>query len=264
MEVDPAIKERVVFCIGLVCGHLKSKAFADCFGWQVGIPPGQLEEIDFRVKLTGRSAVDYGVYMRGAGHESTRPTRNLLGSNWGHNLFRYPACDYCDDVFAETADIAVGDAWLPAYEKDPAGTSIIVVRNPDLGGIVDKAIASGQLCFIGSIPDQIAASQGGGLRDRREGLAYRLYLKKRRHEWVPNKRVEPNNKIITRQRARIYIVRTKTGAASHRCWKEAVERKDFRIFRRCMHPYIKMFQKVGRPLLRRVLNKLKWSISGNF
>lgn len=262
MEVDSVIKKRIVFCIGLVCGHLKSKAFADCFGWQAGIPPGELEEIDFRVKLMGRSAEDYGIYLRGAGHESIRPTRDYLGSNWGHNFFRYPACDYCDDVFAETADIAVGDAWLPEYVKDPAGTSIIVIRNPDLADMVAKAIDSSQLCFIESVPDQIAASQGGGLRDRREGLAYRLYLKKKRHEWVPNKRVKPDNKKITRQRARIYMARAQAGAASHSLWKKAVEQNDFCIFRRCMQPYVKKIQSVYRPLLKRMLNKLKWSLSG--
>lgn len=108
--VDPCIKERVVFSVGLVCGHLKSKSFADCFGWQASIPPGELKEIDFRVKLPGRAAGDYGVYLRGVGQEVMRPSREFLGSNWGHNFFRYPACDFCDDVFAETADVAIGDA----------------------------------------------------------------------------------------------------------------------------------------------------------
>lgn len=46
MQIDAVVQERVRFCIGLVCGHLKSSAFADCFAWQVGIAPGQLEAID--------------------------------------------------------------------------------------------------------------------------------------------------------------------------------------------------------------------------
>lgn len=41
----------------------------------------------------------------------------------------YKACDFCDDVFAETADIALGDAWLPEYVQDGNGTNVVVTRN---------------------------------------------------------------------------------------------------------------------------------------
>jgi coenzyme F420 hydrogenase subunit beta len=256
-EIDSIIQERVVFCIGLVCGHLKSKAFADCFGWQTGIPPGELEEIDFRVKLPGRTAGNYGVYLRGAGKEVTKPTREFLGSNWGHNFFRYPACDFCDDIFAETADMAIGDAWLPEYENDPKGNSIIVVRNNELETWIGNACTEKRLAFTKAVAENIAASQSGGLRDRREGLAYRLYLKQKRQEWAPQKRVKPDSKNLKRQRARIYRARSEAGAASHRCWKEAVEQKEFCVFRAGIQPYVKRIQRLYRSFFKRVLDKLK-------
>ncbi|MDH7500154.1 MAG: coenzyme F420 hydrogenase/dehydrogenase beta subunit N-terminal domain-containing protein, partial [candidate division NC10 bacterium] len=34
---SPVFKERVRFCIGLVCGHLKSARYADMLAWQLGI-----------------------------------------------------------------------------------------------------------------------------------------------------------------------------------------------------------------------------------
>lgn len=229
-EKDPIIKERVVFCVGMVCGHLKSKSFADYFGWQAGVSPGQLKEIDFRVKLAGRSAGDYGVYLRGDGKEEVTPTRELLGSNWGYNFFRYSACDFCDDVFAETADIAIGDAWLPQYEKDSRGSSVVVVRNPFIGKLLEAAHEEGRIFLNTETVEQIVESQAGGLRDRREGLAYRLFLKKKKQLWAPLKRVTPRSSGIKRLRQKIYQSRSELGSVSHIAWSQAVKNRDIGVF----------------------------------
>jgi len=256
-EIDPVIKERIVYTVGLVCGHLKSKAFADCFGWQAGIPPGQLEEIDFRVKLPDRTAGDYGVYLRGAGKEITKPTREFLGSNWGHNFFRYPACDFCDDVFAETADIVIGDAWLPEYEKDPNGNSVIVLRNKELGVLVKAACEEKRLVFVDSTADQIADSQSGGLRDRREGLAYRLCLGEKGKKWMPLKRVVAESKHINKRRKKIYQIRSKIGLQSHRVWQVAVQKKEYSHFEKGAKTLERIYQWSYRPFVDRVRGRLE-------
>lgn len=217
-ENDSEIRERVAFSIGLVCGHLKSKAFSESYALQVGIKPDRLEDIDFRVKLANRTANDYGVYLKGDTTETTVVASELFGSNWGHNFFRYSACDYCDDVFAETADLAVGDAWLPEYEEDSKGTSIVVIRNAELLALVQDARNDGRLDLVDANPETIALSQAGGLRDRREGLAYRLYLRKKARKWVPRKRVTPSRKSIGFVRRKIYKLRSEMGEASHRHW----------------------------------------------
>lgn len=229
-DEDPVIRTRIAYHIGIVCGHLKSKAFADCFGWEVGIPPGRLEAIDFRVKRPGYSAADYGVYLRGAGREVTCATRELLVANWGCNFFRYSACDYCDDVFAETADAAMGDAWLPEYERDYRGTSVIVLRNETLHAMCVGARDEGRLKVEPSTCDRVAESQAGGLRDRRDGLAYRLYLKGKQGAWTPRKRVQPVFRDLSPRRRRVYRVRSMTGRESHELWVEAVRRDSFAWF----------------------------------
>jgi coenzyme F420 hydrogenase subunit beta len=238
-SIDPIIKERVKYCVGLVCGHLKSKAFADCFGWQVGISPGMLEEVDFRVKLPGRSAGNYGVYLRGAGIEETQPTHNFLGCNWGHNFFRYSACNYCDDVFAETADVVVGDAWVKEYEKDPKGNSVVVVRNAHLRNIIEEGRNEKKLTLNEEPLDVIISSQAGGLRDRREGLAYRLYLKKKKGLYYPQKRVIASKKNVSIPRRQVYRMRLLMEAESHASWKKAVEVDEFSQFEKNMGHLIK-------------------------
>jgi coenzyme F420 hydrogenase subunit beta len=250
---DPIINDRIKFCIGLVCGHLKSAAFADCFAWQAGIKPGDLKEIDFRMKLANRSAGDYGVRSKGIQSEDIRPTKDLFGSNWGFNFFRNSACDFCDDVFAETADAVVGDAWLPAYEKDGAGNSVVVVRHAILGRLIQNGIKERRLNFDETTHDQISLSQAGGLRDRREGLAYRISRKIRSRLWHPVKRVHPSPNGIPIFRRLIYTLRSEAGQASHRYWYEAVERDNLDWFIRKMKRLTKSINRCYHPIYRLVV-----------
>ena len=43
---------------------------------------------------------------------------------WHYQYFKHNACNFCDDVFGETADITFMDAWLPEYVRDYKGTSL--------------------------------------------------------------------------------------------------------------------------------------------
>jgi coenzyme F420 hydrogenase subunit beta len=128
---DPVLTEQLSFFLGLVCGHLKSAAFAESLAWQSGVAPHELESVDFRIKSPDRSSKDYdfGAKKAGARELLTQPTQTLVGGNWGHGMFQLNACNFCDDIFAETADVAFGDAWLPEYESVSVGTNIVVTRN---------------------------------------------------------------------------------------------------------------------------------------
>ena len=261
-EHDEIIRERIKFFIGLVCGHLKSEMFAKSIGWQLGVAPNNLKAIDFRKKLKNRLASDYGVEVIGEkdGKEVvlSSPTRELYTTNWGHGLFKYNACDYCDDVLAETADITVGDAWLPEYIKDSMGTNIIVVRNPILHQILEK---NSDKVFIEEISvDKVYQSQEGGFRHRRDGLAFRLYLKDKNNEWIPPKRVEPSNNLPSK-RKRIYEERMKLSQESFKAYRAAEETKNFNKFIEHMDPLIKKYNKLISPsIVRRVLLKAKREI----
>ena len=46
---------------------------------------------------------------------------HLADGDWGAGFFQNPACDWCDDVVAETADIAFGDAWVEPYSSRRPG-----------------------------------------------------------------------------------------------------------------------------------------------
>ncbi len=236
--VDPVINERVAFTIGLICGHLKSKSFAELFGFQCGIDPDKIENIDFRVKNETGKAIMYSVLVEGNGKSIKRRWKEFYGAHWGHNFFRYAACDYCDDVFAETADMTVGDAWLDEYVDDSLGNSVVVIRNKKISKLF-KLAREKDLLYIDQInADKAAKSQAGGIRDRRAGLAYRLYLKNIKGKWTPQKRVEPSKKNIKFFRRLILKNRMVLRTRSHKFWLRAKEKNDFALFKRKMTFYI--------------------------
>ena len=237
---DEVIDKRVSYTLGLVCGHLKSKAFAQSFGWQLGVHPDDLAGIDFRGETQGEKANEKGVYAidKSGGRSPTVSSRDLLGGNWGHNVFRYKACDYCDDVVGETADVTFGDAWIPPYEDDPDGANIVVTRNERLEEIIREAIEDGTLSFDNIGAEDVIESQAGGLRDRRQGLAYRLARQEEKGNWYPEKRVEPA-KTGSGQRDKVYEKRMEMRRKSHEFFLEAKRRDDFDYYAENMKPLMR-------------------------
>ena len=248
---DLVLRERVAYTVGLVCGHLKSAAFSELLAWQVGINPEDLREIDFRRKIPGEKASNYGVMAQGSlnGQREIKygANRDLLGSNWGLGFFKYKACEYCDDVMAELADITIGDAWLPEYEKDDRGTNIIVLRKPELLQICKDAAATGRIQLEPLGIDRIVASQDAGFRHRREGLAYRLHIAQSEGRWHPPKRIEPDEKHIPRRRKQLLRLRYKMSEISHESFAEARAKGDLGIFMKRMKGMISAHGRLSQP-----------------
>jgi coenzyme F420-reducing hydrogenase beta subunit len=248
---DSVLRERIVFTLGVVCGHLKGKYYADMIGWQLGAHPQHLSSLDFRVKITGRKANEKGVRAtsRNPGDDVSRPTtvQQLFGTNYGHGFFKYNACDYCDDVLAETADVAIGDAWLPEFLD--RGTSLVVVRDATVSGLIQRGIERGDLVLQPLSADMAAKSQESGLRHRREGLSYRLWLKARRGAWHPPKRVPSSAVGIPIGYRIIYRTRLWMSQFSTVAFRWAVRRDSWSLFETAMRPLI-FANSVGYRVLR--------------
>ncbi|WP_460293253.1 Coenzyme F420 hydrogenase/dehydrogenase, beta subunit C-terminal domain [Clostridium tertium] len=258
-EKDEVVSKRIKFTIGLVCGHLKSEMFAKSIGWQMGIHPNDIRSIDFRVKIENCASSNYGVKVVGEVNKSElikeSPTRLLYMTNWGEGMFKYKSCDYCDDVLAETADITIGDAWIPEYTNDSMGTNIIVVRNSQIMNIINKY--RDELFLEELSEEKIFESQAGGFRHRREGLSYRLYLTDKKNQWRPKKRVDAENS-INKNRKKIYENRIKIYEESFRGYKLAEKSNNFNDFISYMNPIINHYKRlIHGPLIIRVLKKIK-------
>ena len=273
-QEDPIIRESVLFYIGLICGHLKSIRFTDRFGWRLGIKPGNISEIDFRYKLLHRKASRYGVKVTGQfnGKKATfiKPVDEFFGFQWGYGFFKYQACDYCDDVMSETADVTVGDAWLPRYNRDSRGTNLVVVRHPTVQQIVEDGLTTRCLRLNRISPDKVVQSQQAAFRHRRGGLAYRLYLKDRDGVWRPEKRVTPQSNHLDARRKKIYEHRLLLTAQSHQAFLEAIHVDSFSVFRNKMEPLMQDYEALylsgwhrwplqGKRLIMHMYDELYWA-----
>lgn len=244
---DPALDESLRFFVGLVCGHLKSPFFAESLAWQVGIPPHELEAVDFRLKNKKRwsSDYDFGALRRGDDDFTRKRTKELVGGSWGHGAFQPEACNFCDDIFAETADVVFGDAWLLKYMKDWRGTNVVITRNSDIDRLFDEGRKTGVIEIDEISLDSAAETQAGGFRHRRDGMALRLSDDIKAGLSVPRKRVKPS-KEMSRKRAALVRQRRRMSGVSLETFAEAREHGEFDRYLRAMAAEIARYRKLER------------------
>lgn len=253
--IDPDFAQRITVFVGLVCGHYKSQAFAESLAWQVGVDPGNLAEVDFRRKREDRPANRYDFAARA--HDSdvwrSHTSSELVGGNWGHVAFQPKACNYCDDVVAETADVSIGDAWLPQYAADSRGTNLVISRNSSLDILFDSAAGAGAIKIFPLSADDAVRAQAGGFRYRRDGLAIRLADDAAAGKPSPQKRVVPATTGLRGRRARLIRHRARMAETSHIAFAEALRLQDLGRYTSAMHAEIAEYRRLDATLLRRVL-----------
>ncbi|RYN12179.1 oxidoreductase [Bifidobacterium animalis subsp. animalis] len=258
---DQILADRIKYCIGLVCGHLKSDFFAKSEGWEAGVPVDDIRRVDFRYKTPGSPASDYAIEVlrTDGGKPVVKRTAELSTTNWGLGYFKYNACDYCDDVLAETADITFGDAWLPKYVNDGSGCNVVVVRNTSIQKVLDDH--RNELVLHDSDSQEMYQSQAAGFRHRRQGLAYRLHVHKERGEWTPTKRVKASLEGIPERRQAVYAMRTVLKNQSFVGFRKAIAAQDFKIFNSWMKPFVKQYRKAEWTFTTRVKMRSKQLIT---
>jgi coenzyme F420-reducing hydrogenase beta subunit len=198
-SVDPLIRDRVTHTLGLFCGHQKSAAMVESFAWQLKRELGQVRAVDYRIKDESRPANWYRAHLDlEDGTSAERDWWHLADGDWGAGFFQNPACDWCDDVVAETADISFGDAWVEPYSSDGRGTNVVIVRTRGLRDLIEEARSDGRLQLEPVDAEFVIRTQAAGLRHRREGLAYRLSW--RRRGIRPAKRVSASAQLPLRRK----------------------------------------------------------------
>jgi coenzyme F420 hydrogenase subunit beta len=236
---DQRLRNSIKFCIGIVCGHLKTAGYAELLAWQQGNSPEILETVDFRRKLKFRSASSYGFLSKNKdGVRKVTPMESLYGGDWGQGQLKLSACDYCDDVFAETADIVIGDAWLPKYKKDSRGTNIIVSRNKIISKLIEDGRTKGLLKLDNITDEDAFQSQSSGIKHRTEGLSHRLKIKSSLGLSAPMKRIHAKEIPISTNRADIYEMRELIRDETVKSFKLAKQKNDLKLYINHIKPLI--------------------------
>lgn len=256
-ERDERLQNNIKVCIGLICGHLKSKHYADYLASQCnGDRIEGFRSIDFRYREPGADMADYSVKIETDTGTKTKAMKEIFASGWQYNLFRNPACDYCDDVFSETADISVGDIWLDKYRQREQAHSLIVVRRPEFLQLLKRGVENEELSVESVSPGEAVRAQAGGLRDRRTYLSERLRANLVAGHVEVKKRVEPSrrkNSVIARK----VELRAEIAAKSREAWHEAVKFQDPKLFKQKILPLKEELDGVEHTMSRNALLYIK-------
>ena len=263
VEQDERFQKKIKYFVGLVCGHLKSSFFAESLAWQAGIHPTDLGSIDFREKVRNSSSKNYGysVESKFSTVKKIKRMAETVDGNWGLGVFQPEACNFCDDIFADTADIVFGDAWLPEYENSWEGTNIVIARNPKLLEILQSSKSREEI-FLTEVPlSSVLDSQAGNIRHRRVGLQVRLEDDRKSNLRVPVKRVKPGYSNIPMLRRLLIRNRRRSSKASFQYFLKAKELNSLGYYLGVMKReklIYNCFTYLGNPriLFKRIFSKL--------
>jgi Coenzyme F420-reducing hydrogenase, beta subunit len=191
------LRERIVFTIGLVCSQMKSKNYTKYMAALAGNDSFQkIQRVYYRGKSPEKPTSNY--YYQFTDEDGSQHKifwNEGVSEAWVNRWFTPNACNYCDDVFAELADVTFMDAWLPEYSKDSKGTSLVLVRSPKILTVLLEGMEKGEINANKISGEKIIQSQAGVLELKRRQLSYHLNLAKQKGLKVPEKRVKASKDI---------------------------------------------------------------------
>jgi len=190
-KVNKKIKERIKFIVGLVCGQSQSKYFAEYLCMLKGGNPKEMKKALFRVKDLNRPASDFGFQFKCASGDVKNGEiywKEGMGEVWHDGYFTPNACYYCDDIFAETADVVFMDAWLPEYSSDPNGTNLVLTRNSQINQLFFQGKETGNIQLKSIDINKIITSQAGVVFKKRNELTERIKVQTNEKGYFPKKR----------------------------------------------------------------------------
>ncbi|KKG94041.1 Coenzyme F420 hydrogenase/dehydrogenase, beta subunit C-terminal domain [Methanosarcina mazei] len=236
------LRERIVFTIGLVCGQMKSKNYTKYIAALAGNDDlKKVESVYYRGKSAEKPASNYYYqFTNVCGSQYKVFWNEGVSEAWVNRWFTPNACNYCDDVFAELADVTFMDAWLPEYSKDSRGTNLMLVRLPKILAYIQKGVEKKEIKVSEISVEKVIQSQAGVLDVKREQLSYRLNLARQKKRKTLEKRVKTRSDIgiLKKREVRLKI---RMQEESKELFLEYYQNYtlDIKTFRDRMHPYIK-------------------------
>lgn len=225
-HTNPELKTKIKFLVGIICGGVKSRFFTEYLANKTGVPTDLYYKPEFRIKDVRSTAGDYsfGCYNKNTNEFKSIKMRTV-GDMWGTGLFKNNACDFCDDVTTELADISLGDAWLQPYVQDGFGTNILVTRTKLANKIINQEKTSNRLILDKLKEVSFLKSQQGSYNHRHNGLGYRIKKRKQKGFEIPPKRYI--NNAITYDFQFVQNYRSKIRLKSLEVWKTT---RDYNLF----------------------------------
>jgi coenzyme F420 hydrogenase subunit beta len=262
---DATLKEKIPFLVGIICGGIKSRFFTEYLADSAGIKVDNISNPNYRVKDLNSTAGDYSFECTSkAGSKTGSIKMKSVGDMWGTGIFKANACDYCDDVTTELADISLGDAWLSPYMLDGKGTNVIVTRSKIADMIIKEGFESENLVLESLSLDSFIYSQQGSFNHRQLGLPFRIKKAIKNNRLVPPKRVDTSSSMSIDLKI-VQYYRMKVRAKSFMVWTNSKNSNQFNTEMSSVLNILKKFTKLNhykrtilsKQLLSAIIRKFK-------
>lgn len=213
--INAAARKRIPYLLGLVCEQYPSSYYTEALIQWAGETISAIDTVGYRFKgkiptwaFQFRAQRNDGVWSRPV--DFTETAAHL----WRAGYFIPRICNFCDDVFAEAADAAFMDAWLPEYLSDPQGTSIIVTRNPSIHKVLLDGASHGSCSLQKILPGKVVQSQEVNVNRKRKQIKMHIANALRTGHWLPRMRQEAEQHLDKYQVCHLFrLVRTMKGSS---------------------------------------------------
>lgn len=170
---DKQLKNNIKLIAALTCGGLPKKSMVEYVALKNCISINEIKKLKFRVK--SEKYLNKNCSMQIITDNKTITSR-FHGDDFGfvylNRLFNHLACNCCDDIYGECADISFMDAWLKDYDKDILGTSIVITRSKIADSIMKEITMNSNYIYQVSIDRAIKSQTNVGLVYRKKKSAY--------------------------------------------------------------------------------------------
>jgi coenzyme F420-reducing hydrogenase beta subunit len=186
---EPKLREKIPFLVGTFCGGVKSRFYTEFLASKLGLSTSNIRQLQYRVKNLTSTADNYSFTCYDVINKEFKTIQmKQLGDMWGTGLFKANACDFCDDVTAELADISLGDAWLDPYNNDGRGANIIISRSVLSDSLLFSGVEKKELKLDHLTVELVIKSQQGNFSHRQNGISARVKINSLLGEKIPPKR----------------------------------------------------------------------------
>lgn len=174
-SIYPEFRDKILFHIGIFCGGMPNFLATEYLLKKFKLRKEEIKKIEYRGEgWPGMMLIE----LKGK-HDDKRDKLLIPYPNYWEGLssFFLPyRCTLCDDGFNKFADVSCGDAWLPEYQGDKLGTSIIITRNEIGEQLINEALKNGKIQLANIDCKRVKQSQKPMIQFKTQNIRIRFQL----------------------------------------------------------------------------------------
>lgn len=159
MGLPEEILNKIKYKICLSCGRNAFSTIIDYMALAEGVSKDNTFSVNLRDKVGIPDANNYNIHFKLTDREIRKNRFEIPWTDlWRNYYFSPECCLYCADFYGADADLSSKDAW-GRMSGDPSGTSLLIVRNPELTFLLNRLKDKGHLHLEQCGEDDIFNSQ---------------------------------------------------------------------------------------------------------